>query len=47
VTRHAITTLAVANGKVFTLTCGSSEPRWGKMGERLRLMSDSLSLEGY
>ena len=47
IVRHAITTLAVVNGKVFTLTTGSSERRWSKMSERLKTVSDSFSLAGY
>ena len=47
IVRHAITTLAIVNGKVFTLTAGSSERRWPKMSERLKTVSDSFSLAGY
>ena len=84
VTRHAITTLAVANGagvcgrgvqsgetdvvscaraahtqrsrcapslppagKVYTLTGGASQARWGKMAERLKTVSESFTLLGY
>ena len=36
-----------AAGKVFTLTTGSSERRWSKMAERLKMVSDSFSLAGY
>lgn len=46
-TRHAISTIAIANGKAFTLTAGSSEKRWGKMKDKLNLICDSFVLFGY
>lgn len=47
VTRHAVTSLAIANGKVFTLTVGASQARWPKTADRLRTVADSLVLLGY
>ena len=47
VTRHAVTCLGVANGKVFTLTAGTSQARWAKVGDRLREVANSLVLLGY
>lgn len=47
VTRHSLTTLAVTNGKVFTLTTGCGQPRWAKMEPLLRTVVDSFALNGY
>lgn len=45
--RHAISSVAISKGKVFTLTTGASEPRWSKMKERLQTVADSFTVFGY
>ena len=47
VTRHAVTCLGVSNGKVFTLTAGTSQARWAKVGSKLTEVANSLVLLGY
>lgn len=41
-TRHALGTVAIANGKFYTLTTGANERRWGKMEEKLKIIADSF-----
>ncbi len=38
---------SACTGKVYTLTTGASQPRWAKMAERLKTVSDSFTLLGY
>ena len=45
--REAPDAVTTDSGKVFTLTTGSSQPRWDKMAERLKMVSESFSLAGY
>ncbi|KAF3330368.1 hypothetical protein FCM35_KLT03722 [Carex littledalei] len=44
-TRHALGTVAVANGKFYTLTTGANERRWEKMKDRLHEVVDSFKIE--
>eukprot|EP00195_Chlamydomonas_chlamydogama_P000819 CAMPEP_0202920016 /NCGR_PEP_ID=MMETSP1392-20130828/76635_1 /ASSEMBLY_ACC=CAM_ASM_000868 /TAXON_ID=225041 /ORGANISM="Chlamydomonas chlamydogama, Strain SAG 11-48b" /LENGTH=227 /DNA_ID=CAMNT_0049613493 /DNA_START=47 /DNA_END=730 /DNA_ORIENTATION=+ len=43
-TRHQLAVVAVGNGKLYTLTTGSSEKRWSKMKDRLQTSVRSFSL---
>ncbi|KAL6123758.1 PREDICTED: psbP-like protein 1, chloroplastic isoform X1 [Fragaria vesca subsp. vesca] len=43
-TRHALSTIAVNNGKFYTLTTGANERRWGKMKDKLHTIVDSFKL---
>ncbi|XP_057819256.1 psbP-like protein 1, chloroplastic isoform X2 [Cryptomeria japonica] len=43
-TRHALGTVAIGNGKFYTLTTGANERRWGKMEDKLRTIAESLTL---
>ncbi|KGN51262.1 psbP-like protein 1, chloroplastic [Cucumis sativus] len=43
-TRHALSTIAVANGKFYTLTTGANERRWEKMKDKLRTVVDSFTI---
>eukprot|EP00238_Polyblepharides_amylifera_P015055 CAMPEP_0196584916 /NCGR_PEP_ID=MMETSP1081-20130531/48968_1 /TAXON_ID=36882 /ORGANISM="Pyramimonas amylifera, Strain CCMP720" /LENGTH=237 /DNA_ID=CAMNT_0041906303 /DNA_START=69 /DNA_END=782 /DNA_ORIENTATION=+ len=40
--RHAITTVAISNGRFFTLTTGCNERRWNTMKDKLELMAKSF-----
>ncbi|KAL3697953.1 hypothetical protein R1sor_012029 [Riccia sorocarpa] len=42
-TRHALGTVAIKDGKFYTLTTGSNERRWSKMEEKLRIVVDSFT----
>lgn len=42
--RHALGTVAIRNGKFYTLTTGANERRWSKIEEKLRTIVDSFSL---
>ena len=42
--RHAISTCVVGNEKLYLLTVGASDRRWGKMGDRLKKVANSLKL---
>nr|ABK22029.1 unknown [Picea sitchensis]ABR17272.1 unknown [Picea sitchensis] len=42
--RHALGTVAIGNGKFYTLTTGANERRWSKIEEKLRTVIDSFSL---
>ncbi|CAI5463023.1 unnamed protein product [Closterium sp. Yama58-4] len=41
-TRHALGTVAIANGKFYTLTTGANERRWSKVDEKLRTVVASF-----
>ena len=41
--RHALTIVTITQGKFYTLTTGSSERRWAKMG-RLQTTIDSFNV---
>ncbi|XP_071702580.1 psbP-like protein 1, chloroplastic isoform X2 [Rutidosis leptorrhynchoides] len=43
-TRHALSTIAIGNGKFYTLTTGANERRWGKMKDKLNVVVDSFKL---
>ncbi|XP_038890216.1 psbP-like protein 1, chloroplastic isoform X2 [Benincasa hispida] len=43
-TRHALSTIVVANGKFYTLTTGANERRWEKMKDKLRTVVDSFTI---
>ncbi|MCO5594750.1 hypothetical protein L7F22_048783 [Adiantum nelumboides] len=43
-TRHALSTVTVADGKFYTLTTGANERRWGKMEDKLRTVADSFAI---
>ncbi|XP_023523999.1 psbP-like protein 1, chloroplastic [Cucurbita pepo subsp. pepo] len=43
-TRHALSTIAVSNGKFYTLTTGANERRWEKMKDKLRTVVDSFTI---
>lgn len=43
-TRHQLAVVAVANGKLYTLTTGSSERRWGKMKDKLNNTIKSFTI---
>lgn len=43
-TRHALSTVTVADGKFFTLTTGANERRWGKMQDKLKTVADSFAI---
>ena len=42
--RHALTVVTVTQGKFYTLTTGSSEKRWPKIGNRLQTVVDSFNV---
>jgi photosystem II oxygen-evolving enhancer protein 2 len=42
--RHSLTTLAVARGKLYTLTTGANERRWKVMKEKLLFVANSFTL---
>ncbi|CAI5498503.1 unnamed protein product [Closterium sp. Naga37s-1] len=41
-TRHALGTIAIANGKFYTLTTGANERRWSRVDEKLRTVVASF-----
>ncbi|GJP32659.1 hypothetical protein CLOM_g17266 [Closterium sp. NIES-68] len=41
-TRHALGTIAIANGKFYTLTTGANERRWSRVEEKLRTVVASF-----
>ncbi|KAK4778085.1 hypothetical protein SAY87_018272 [Trapa incisa] len=43
-TRHALSTISIGNGKLYTLTTGSNERRWEKMKDKLRTVIDSFEI---
>nr|GEV72779.1 PsbP-like protein 1, chloroplastic [Tanacetum cinerariifolium] len=43
-TRHALSTIAIGNGKFYTLTTGANERRWGKMKDKLNTVVDSFKI---
>ncbi|KAI5082928.1 hypothetical protein GOP47_0002671 [Adiantum capillus-veneris] len=43
-TRHAVSTVTIADGKFYTLTTGANERRWGKMRDKLRTVADSFAI---
>ncbi|KAJ0751140.1 hypothetical protein Hdeb2414_s0026g00680191 [Helianthus debilis subsp. tardiflorus] len=43
-TRHALSTIAIGNGKFYTLTTGANERRWGKMKDKLSMVIDSFKI---
>ncbi|KAI7727568.1 hypothetical protein M8C21_028976 [Ambrosia artemisiifolia] len=43
-TRHALSTIAIGNGKFYTLTTGANERRWGKMKDKLNMVIDSFKI---
>ncbi|XP_020273664.1 psbP-like protein 1, chloroplastic isoform X2 [Asparagus officinalis] len=43
-TRHALSTICIANGKFYTLTTGANERRWGKMKDKLHTVIDSFKV---
>lgn len=42
--RRALTTVAISNGKFYTLTTGANDRRWNKMESRLKTVADSFNL---
>ena len=42
--RHALTIVTITQGQFYTLTAGSSERRWEKMGKRLQTVIDSFNV---
>ncbi|KAM7271923.1 hypothetical protein ACFE04_031137 [Oxalis oulophora] len=44
-TRHALSTITVANGKFYTLTTGANERRWDKMKDKLHTVIDSFKVK--
>lgn len=43
-TRHGLGTVAIKDGKFFTLTTGSNERRWSKMADKLKMIISSFEL---
>ncbi|KAJ7548090.1 hypothetical protein O6H91_08G116900 [Diphasiastrum complanatum] len=43
-TRHALGTVAISDGKFYTLLTGANQRRWGKMEDKLRAVVDSFIL---
>lgn len=43
-TRHALSTICIANGKFYTLTTGANERRWEKMKDKLHTVVDSFKI---
>ncbi|KAM6598952.1 hypothetical protein CsatA_018561 [Cannabis sativa] len=43
-TRHALSTISIANGKFYTLTTGANERRWEKMKDKLHTVIDSFKI---
>ncbi|KAD0306338.1 hypothetical protein R6Q59_010423 [Mikania micrantha] len=43
-TRHALSTIAIGNGKFYTLTTGANERRWGKMKDKLNTVIESFKI---
>ncbi|KAB1217956.1 PsbP-like protein 1, chloroplastic [Morella rubra] len=43
-TRHALSTISIANGKFYTLTTGANERRWEKMKDKLHEIVDSFKI---
>jgi photosystem II oxygen-evolving enhancer protein 2 len=43
-TRHALSAVAIGNGRFYTLTTGANERRWGKMKDRLQTIVESFKL---
>ncbi|KAL5554801.1 hypothetical protein UlMin_042202 [Ulmus minor] len=43
-TRHALSTISIANGKFYTLTTGANERRWEKMKDKLHTIVDSFKI---
>jgi hypothetical protein len=41
---HCFCSLPCLAGRLYTLTCGSSERRWNKMGDRLKGTIASFNL---
>uniref|UniRef100_A0A0F7GX68 PsbP-like protein 1 n=1 Tax=Geranium phaeum TaxID=379952 RepID=A0A0F7GX68_9ROSI len=44
-TRHALSTISIANGKFYTLTTGANERRWGKIKDKLQTVVESFTLK--
>lgn len=42
--RRALTTVAISNGKFYTLTTGANDRRWNKMESRLKTVASSFNL---
>lgn len=43
-TRHALSAICIGNGKLYTLTTGANERRWGKMKDKLHTVIDSFKI---
>lgn len=43
-TRHGLGTVAIKDGKFYTLTTGSNERRWNKMADKLKMIINSFEL---
>ncbi|KAL9388670.1 hypothetical protein Peur_017275 [Populus x canadensis] len=43
-TRHALSAIAIGNGKFYTLTTGANERRWEKMKDKLQTVIDSFEI---
>ncbi|KAK6933223.1 PsbP, C-terminal [Dillenia turbinata] len=43
-TRHALSAIAIGNGKFYTLTTGANERRWEKMKDKLHTVVDSFTI---
>uniref|UniRef100_A0A0F7GYR0 PsbP-like protein 1 n=1 Tax=Geranium maderense TaxID=28964 RepID=A0A0F7GYR0_9ROSI len=43
-TRHALSTISIANGKFYTLTTGANERRWEKVKDKLQTVVESFNL---
>ncbi|KAL8216054.1 hypothetical protein R6Q57_022891 [Mikania cordata] len=43
-TRHALSSIAIGNGKFYTLTTGANERRWGKMKDKLNTVIESFKI---
>ncbi|CAN1798314.1 PsbP-like protein 1, chloroplastic [Linum perenne] len=43
-TRHALSTIVIGNGKLYTLTTGAKERRWEKMKDKLQTIVESFKV---
>ncbi|XP_024360627.1 psbP-like protein 1, chloroplastic [Physcomitrium patens] len=43
-TRHGLGTVAIKDGKFYTLTTGANERRWNKMSDKLKMIVNSFEL---
>ncbi|CAI0443051.1 unnamed protein product, partial [Linum tenue] len=46
-TRHALSAIVIGNGKLYTLTTGANERRWGKVKDQLQTIVESFKVTNF